>query len=277
MKKNTTLLLLIFMILPLITGGAESQVLSEMELYNTIYRGEDEWYYLGSGNAALTFRSARDPHVIGQTEIECYPLDMTNAPVSSVPTLQVKKAYVKTRLPGFKLTLGKTRLAWGEGVVFNAADVVFGSLNPVLDLTQTELRSDTAWLTAVNVPLGNFAFLEGVLLPPALDYERGEVSSLTSSSIGGRAYFLAGGIKVEGGYLYKGETKVQADALGHRPYISLQGNFGPDWYLSSSLAIPTDEQKQIQNASGEIPFTGCTSILKLPGQLPAVPSIPFSQ
>ncbi|MDC7240747.1 MAG: hypothetical protein PQJ50_10340, partial [Spirochaetales bacterium] len=144
----------------------------------------------------------------------------------------------------------KTRLAWGQGSVFNAGDILFGSLNPVLDLTQSELRSDTAWLTSVNVPLGNFSFVEAVILPPA--FVMGEdkdgnttvsAEGLDKTSIGGRFYFLAGGIKFEGGYLYKGQNTVDEGVVGHRPYISLQGNIGPDWYLSSSLAIPTEKQR----------------------------------
>jgi len=221
----------------------QSQVLSGMELYNTLYRGADEWNFLGSGKASLSVRSPRDPNVLGLTELEFYPLDLYSEEAAAVvPAVSVKKAYVRARFPGFKLTLGKTRLVWGQGSVFNAGDILFGSLNPVLDLSQTELRSDTAWLTAVNVPLGDFSFLEGVLLPPALDLSQ-EGSTLDRASAGGRFYFLAGGIKFEGGYLYKGEAKVDGDIPGHRPYLSLQGNFGPDWYLSSSLAVPTESQK----------------------------------
>jgi len=224
----------------LLTG--ETQVLSSMELYNTIYRGEDSWNYLGSGKADLTIRSPRDPHILGLAELEFYPVDLYGDAVETAPAVSVKKAYIRARFPGFRLTLGKTRLAWGQGSVFNAGDILFGSLNPVLDLTQQELRSDTAWLTAVNVPLGNFAFIEGVILPPALNNAEGRLP-LDKASAGGRFYFIARGIKFEGGYLYKGEANVSGDVPGHRPYVSLQGNFGPDWYLSSSLAVPASSRK----------------------------------
>ena len=250
MKKLISLFLLL---LPLTGLAAETQVLSNLEFYNAIYRGEDEWHFTPSGKAALSFRSSKNNNVQGQTEIEFYPMDLYGTAMSDVPALFVKRAYVRTRFPGFRMTLGKTRLAWGQGTVFNAGDVVFGSLNPVLDLTETELRSDTAWLTSINVPLGNFAFIEGIVLPPAIEFgdDGINMAGLDKTSIGGRGYFLAGGIKFEGGYLYKGQKKVDGDAVGHRPYISLQGNIGPDWYLSSSLAIPTEQQKSEGMAGGD--------------------------
>ncbi|QEN06892.1 hypothetical protein EXM22_02365 [Oceanispirochaeta crateris] len=244
MRKKIVPVLIRLLFLPMLSLSAESQILSDMELFNSVYRGSDDWYYAGSGNASVTIRSPRDPHVLGQTELEFYPVDIKNTASTGMTTLYVKKAYIRTRMPGFKLTMGKTRLAWGQGSVFNAGDVIFASLNPVLDLSQSELRSDTAWLTSVNIPLGNFSFIEAVALPPALDAETGSIGGLNRSSIGGRGYFLAKGIKFEGGYLYKGETKGTGDRLGHHPYISLQGNWGPDWYLASSLAVPTEAQKE---------------------------------
>lgn len=251
MRPFDKILLIMLLLFPSAFLTGQSQLLSSMELFNTLYRGENDWRYLGSGKAALSVRSPRDPNVLGATELEFYPLDLYSDELyAAVPAVSVKKAYVRARFPGFKLTVGKTRLAWGQGSVFNAGDILFGSLNPVLDLSQTELRSDTAWLTAVNVPLGNFAFIETVVLPPALDPAEGG-GALEEASAGGRFYFLAGGVKFEGGYLYKGETKVSVDAPGHRPYISLQGNFGPDWYLSSSLALPTEVQKKIDTVEDD--------------------------
>lgn len=250
MKK---LILMSLLLLPLAGLAADNNIISNLEFYNTVYRGPEEWHFVPNGKAALSFRSEKNSNVQGHTEIEFYPMDLYGDAAAEVPAIFVKRAYVRTRFPDFRMTLGKTRLAWGQGVVFNAGDVVFGSLNPVLDLTETELRSDTGWLTSFNIPIGNFSFVEGVILPPAIEVESIDsisVGTLDQSSMGGRAYFLAGGIKVEGGYLYKGQKKVLGDAVGHRPYLSLQGNIGPDWYLSSSLAIPTEKQKSDGLASG---------------------------
>ena len=238
------------MSLALVTG--ETRLISDMELYNTVYRGEEEWHYLGTGSASLGLISPRDPNVNGQVELEFYPSDLYGTESGEQDDFYLRKAYVKTRFPGLKLTVGKNRLAWGQGMVFNAGDILFGSLNPVLDLTARELRSETAWLTAVNVPLGSFSFAEAVVLPPSLDRdEEGDAKDIARSSLGGRIYFLAGELKVEGGYLYKGEEKVAGDAPGHRPYLGLQGNFGPDWYLASSAAFATDHQIDEQGAEDD--------------------------
>ncbi len=242
MKKIIVLALLI---LPLAALSAEVQTVSSLEFYNTVYRGEDEFFFLPTGKASLSFRAPRSSDVYGHTELEFYPMDLYGGNPAEVPVLDIKRAYVRARFPGFRMTLGKTRLSWGQGSVFNAGDVLFGSLNPVLDLTQSELRSDTAWLTSINVPLGNFSFVEAVVLPPAFVYDGSgyAVEGVDKTSLGGRFYFLAGGVKFEGGYVFKGQDTVDSAVLGHRPYISLQGNFGPDWYLSSSLAIPTEKQR----------------------------------
>ncbi len=242
--------------------GAETRVITEMELYNTVYRGEEEWFYLGTGSASLGLLSPRDPHVSGQLELEFYPTDLYGNSSASQGAFgssefYLKKAWVKTRFPGFKLTLGKTRLTWGQGMVFNAGDLIFGSTGALLDLTARELRSDTAWLTAVNVPFGPFAFAEAVVLPPSYVFdnsgEEGEANEndISRSSLGGRLYCLAGDIKVETGYLYKGEEKVSTDVPGHRPYLALQGNLGADWYLATSAAFATEEQKDEQEAEDD--------------------------
>lgn len=253
--------------------GAETRVITDMELYNTVYRGGEDWHYLGSGSASLGLVSPRDPHVSAQVELEFFPLDLYGAESASggegdgaspadddsegslgeYSDFHLKKAWVKTRFPGFRLTVGKTRLAWGQGMVFNAGDLLFGSLNPALDLTARELRSDTAWLTALNIPFGPFAFAEAVVLPPSLGLPgsvdtEGGVKEISRSSLGGRLYVLAGSLKVEGGYLYKGERKVSGDLPGHRPYLALQGNIGPDWYLAASGSFATDEQIKEQGA-----------------------------
>jgi hypothetical protein len=224
---------------------ADNSLSVTMELYNALYQGEEEWLYAGTGTATLDVKAARNPNVQGTVAAEFLPIDLYESGSPSTETsLDLKKAYVKARFPVLRITVGKTRLSWGDGVVFNAGDLLFGSLNPLLDLTQQELRSDTAWLTAVNVPLGQFAFVEGVVLPPGIDQENAEAGELTKASIGGRTYFTLLNTKVELGYLYKGEEKVDYDVIGHRPYISLQGNIGPDWYMSSSAAFPTDAQKE---------------------------------
>jgi len=152
------------------------------------------------------------------------------------------------RMIDHRLTVGKTRTTWGEGVVFNSGDVIFGSLNPYVDLTKEEKRSETSWMTVTNTPLGSFSFVELLFVPPQTKTtEDGFKSSYPGgradkSSAGGRIFTRMAGTKIEAGYLYKGEKRTDSDpdTATHRPYISFQGNIGPDWSLSSSAAIPAE-------------------------------------
>ncbi|MGH0052650.1 MAG: hypothetical protein ACQ5SW_04595, partial [Sphaerochaetaceae bacterium] len=139
----------------------------------------------------------------------------------------VYKAYFRARFPSFRITAGKTRLSWGDGMLFNAGDVLYGSNDTSVTLTQSELRSKTSLLIALNYPLGFFSFAEGVMLPS-------EDGNPNHMGFGSRLYTTIRETKVEGGFL----SKIVSGERLHKPYISLQGNIGPDWYLSSSLAIP---------------------------------------
>ena len=138
------------------------------------------------------------------------------------------KAYFRARFPSFRLTAGKTRLSWGDGMLFNAGDVLYGSNSTSVSLTQTELRSTTSWLASVNYPLGFFSFAEVVLMPS-------EATKPSDTFFGVRFYTIIKDIKVEGGYA----TMQESGERLHKPYLSLQGNLGFAWYLSTSVALPT--------------------------------------
>jgi hypothetical protein len=110
-------------------------------------------------------------------------------------------------------------------MLFNAADILYGSSSVSVDLTQAELRSKTDWMISVNYPLGFFSFAEAVFLPSM-------TGKAQDMGVGGRFYANVGETKVEGGYL----TKVETTRV-HKLYTSLQGNIGPDWHLASSITI----------------------------------------
>jgi len=165
--------------------------------------------------------------------------------------LDVPRAWVRVRLPWFRLTAGKSRLSWGEGFVFNAGDVLFGSLDPLRgDISAESLRDQTAWLAALYVPLGPFSFLEAAVLPfgasglggglrVALTGLAGLIAPRPFADLAGgaglRGVFRAGGIKIEPGWYTTWE------AGEHRPYLSLQGHLLLDWNLSAVLGIPLRE------------------------------------
>ena len=173
--------------------------------------------------------------------------------VSEAARLDVYRAYIKTRFPGFRLTAGKTRLAWGEGFMFNAGDVLFDSVSTAVDLTGDELRTEGKWLAAVYLPLDRFSYVELVFLPPQYDpFEYAVDARLAESGYGedtappdgdetaggGRLVLKPGGIKLEAGYFFSG-ADVTYDAV-HRPYLSLQGNLYLDWQLSASSAVEAE-------------------------------------
>lgn len=227
---------------------ADNIISIDMELYNTVLRTRDlsfdpYWAYGLSGKGGLSFQSGGNRNVRAEL---AFDFNYPDSP--GVPAITLQKAYVKSRFPSFRLTVGKTRLAWGDGFVFNSGDVIFGSTSPYVNLTASELRTETAWLTSVNYPLGRFSFLEALVKAPDMipNVGLGEAKDLGA---GLRLYTKLAGIKVETGYYFNGTDDtvgaVSVDAL-HRPYFSLQGNFGPDFYINSSLAIPASDGNNLE-------------------------------
>ncbi len=217
-------------------AAAESEVRVNMELFTTVYRGQTDWYFTGSGMADLRFAAIGNRDIRGEAAVEFHPVDLSGGgSVSGVPTASLKRLWFKANFPNWRLTAGKTKLGWGNGFVFNSGDVLFGALSPYLDFTSSSVRDDTAFLVAVNIPLGRFSYIEGVILPPGLKADF-SLQPIHQSSGGMRVFFRAGGWRFETGYLYKGDAKVMSDLLGHRPYFSFHGHGGVDWYGAFSLA-----------------------------------------
>jgi hypothetical protein len=148
------------------------------------------------------------------------------------------RASIGVRFPGFRLTVGKARLSWGEGMAFNAGDLLFGSTSAVgLDLTADALRDDAAWLASAYIPLGRFSFVEAVMLPPPVDIEEFLANPLTAPdpsemAAGGRIVGKLLGIRTEAAYLFRGAEPA------HHAAVSLQGNLVVDWHLSAAASIP---------------------------------------
>lgn len=259
-RRFLPVLLLILAAAPFIS--AENSFTVNMELYNTVLRsretdwtdplnpvvGDSYWAYGFAGKAALSFEPKRNRNVKADLA-----LDFNFPDLSGIPVITLQKAYVKARFPSFRLTAGKTRLGWGDGFVFNSGDVVFGSISPDVSLVGSEIRTDTAWLTSFNVPLGRFSFVEALIKAPDMIYSGTTPVGLGKAEdlgAGGRIYTKLGGIKLEAGYFFDGTDIVDYDLSHtvavesydidcfHRPYFSIQGNLGADFYLSSSVALP---------------------------------------
>lgn len=212
-------------------AAAETSVGVKLRLLETLMRvSPGDW-------AALTLGTARVSLAASSESVKAELAVDGLLGETMVATLA--RASVAARFPWFRLTMGKARLAWGEGVVFNAADLLFGSSSTVgLDLTAETLRDDAAWMAALYVPLGRFSFVEALVLPPPLDvaaFMANPTAPLPDpfdTAAGGRVVGKLAGIKTEGAYLYRGATGTHSIAA------SLQGNLFIDWHLSASASLP---------------------------------------
>jgi len=254
---RTVFLLILFVVAAgVLPVFAETEVRSNLEFYNSAYRGRDnQWYYRGSGMADIRFASVGNTKMRAEAALEFYPVDLSGgSSIASVPLVSLKRFWIKANFPSWRLTAGKTKLAWGNGYVFNSGDILFGSLTPYLDFTRSSIRDDTAWLTAFNIPTGPFSYIEVVVLPPSIALSGSgelEVQTIDRTSGGLRFFTRAGGWQFEAGYLYKGDSKVGTDLLGSRPYFSVHGHAGVDVYAGGSLAAGMDEDAALNRDSWE--------------------------
>lgn len=229
------------------TSAAQSPVV-EMNLLSafTYTPSTEQWGNRMIPDLKLTISSENSGNVRGEISL--------GTPSVAIPSVDdfIRKAYLRARFPSFRLTVGKTRLSWGDGMLFNAGDILYGSSSVSVSLTQAELRSETDWLASVNYPLGFFSFAEAVVLPS----KTGEAEDI---GLGARFYTNVGETKVEGGYLTKEET-----GRVHKLYASLQGNVGPDWYLSSSVTIPQTNPNASDIQDSWLISTGLFHVVYLP-------------
>jgi hypothetical protein len=200
----------------------------------TLTHDGSEPLVLGGGEAGLTVKSTGSREVRGLLQI--------NALLGNGYSLEIPRAYIKARFPGFRTTVGRTRVSWGRGFFFNAGDVIFEGLDlEVRDLSAAELRDRTDWLAELYLPLGQFSYFEALVLPYSgsspglvidpLDPVEG-LAAPGKVAGGGRLAFKLGGISAEAGYLYHGESDT------HRPYLSLQGHLLADLYAAASWHLP---------------------------------------
>lgn len=217
--------------------GADITTTVKITSYSVLYRLADESFSLASFSLAnMDFKSKGVSNVKGELEV--------NSLVSDRLVLDVSRAYLKVRFPWFDLTAGKSRLSWGEGFAFNAGDVLFESMSPVLDLSGSVLHDQTAPLAAVTSHFGNFTFLELVGLPGTFTTEFPPGSGLfiptgidvTTLSGGGRFSTRIADLFCEAGYLYRGGAK------SHNPYLSFHGVLFDfiDFYLAGTCSIAQD-------------------------------------
>ena len=230
-------------LLPILALPARAEVSASVTLsaYGTVARYGDGAAAGAFLKSRLDLQSTGNENVRGQLQLDGW--------VGDGLYLDIPRAWIRVRFPHLRLTAGRSRLSWGEGFVFNAGDVIFGSLDLLSgDISAAALRDETAWLTALYVPLGPFSFLEAVVLPfGARPSEAGGLSDTLAGLLnplplgelaggaGLRGVFRLGGLKLEPGWYADWAERE------HRPYLSLQGHFLADWHLSAVLAVPLTE------------------------------------
>lgn len=234
-KRNLLLLLVLsFLFSPLFSAVVPVVDMSLMGIFN--YKPSTESFHQLMGmDLKISLPSPNSGNVRGEVVLKAtYP--------SGTLTLDdiVHKAYLRARFPSFRLTAGKTRLSWGDGMLFNAGDVLYGSSSTSVSLTQAVLRDKTDWMAALNYPLGFFSFFETILIPSTS-------GRIEDAGFGFRFYTNVGETKVEAGF-----ATTDAGVRKHKPYVSLQGNIGADWYLSSSVEL----DRQFTASTSDLLVTG---------------------
>ncbi len=221
---------LIFCALPL---EADISTSVKLTLLNTLSRAQQgDWGFYGLGTGRVTFKADKYKNIRAQLSMD--------AQVADTVLFDISRAFVKARFPGFRVTVGKARVSWGEGFIYNAGDVIFGAAASSVDMTAEELRDEAAWLTSLYVPLGTYSFFETIVLAPELNLSEliadpdAETPRIADTRAGGRLVARVIGVKTEGGYLYRGGEQT------HNPYLSFQGHLFVDWHLSGTVSIPHD-------------------------------------
>jgi len=231
---RAVLMLLLILSLSTVSAAAENRIGINTEIYSSFFslNGLDgDWNYLLSGQSGLSFKNkSRD--VRGEVSLE-----LTEALISSLageaivlPTL--KKLYIRSSFRDVQLSMGKTRASWGAGFVFNAGDIIFGSDSISFDAAAVDPRAETSWLTAVEIPLGDFSFAEIIALP-------GD-GALSDASAGGRISIEAGVFNIQAGYLYRNQLFAGLGEEGQRAFFCLEGIAPFNWHLSASASTFLD-------------------------------------
>ncbi len=199
----------------------------------TTVEGTDDWDYFQSGTASVTFRNGESRLIRGELTVDL-------SPQSETPEL--KRLYIRPGFGPVLVSLGKTRSTWGAGMAFNAGDIIFGSESVDFNTRTAEPRSETAWLTNVEIPLGAFSFVELIVLPGNIESAgSATIAGATGDpSFGSRFVVDAGPVLFQSGYLFRGDRIAGLGETGHRAYAGLEGFSPVNWYVTTSAATDRD-------------------------------------
>jgi len=203
--------------------ASETRLSADIEVYESILRtAPDDWRLLSSGTGSLSIASLGSRNVRGELAV--------SVPLTTTPTVAIDRAYVRFRLPRFRITAGSTALSWGEGLLVNSGDLPNLEYDPSSDLLAGDYRSSGIWQVELFVPLGPLSFVELLVLPELSEFPA--LPDIGDARAGGRAYIDADVVAVQAGYLY--------DAPMHRVYGSVQGNLGVELYAAFAHEVAQD-------------------------------------
>jgi hypothetical protein len=236
MKKRLYILILVGVFLaPLLWG--ESKTTVDLSLITGVSGSafNDDSSLMATGSLRLGWKSIGVRNV--KTEI------LLDATVGDMLMLDLYKAQIKMRFPGFRFTLGKTRTGWGVGNFYNSGDIIF--TNPILDLTAEDLRSTTTWMGLVKVPISPTSFFEFIGLAPPFNLSEmiafqmsgdppGPAPLWHETGGGGRLFLSLDALTLQTGYIVDGTLNQQ------RTYVSLQGAIEWDIFAASSIIWDTE-------------------------------------
>ncbi len=228
-KRLIPIVMFLLVFLPL-SGGpgglwGENSITARMELFNLAGRlGSNTWYSTGAGIASIIINQKDNKNVKSQIKLSAVMPDPVG---DSSVYFDIPRAYVKFRFPGIRAVIGKAPFSWGEGLIFNAGDVIFGDSALDTNLMQSEFLDSATWLTTLYYPLGDFSYLEGIVTSQDIVSD-----GIDLSMVGGRIVTKLKDTKLESGYIYDGRV------YAHKPYLTLQGNLYLDWHLSASVSLP---------------------------------------
>lgn len=214
-----------------LSAAAEPRLKVDVEFFNTILTDEglNGCLYFQSGTAGVAIRNQGSRLVRGELVLD---FSQVGGTTNQITAPELKRLYIRAGFGDALVSLGKTRSTWGAGFAFNAGDILFGSSSVDFNARSSEPRSETAWLTNLELPLGDFSFLEIIALPG--NVADSQIPGLNDASAGLRLAAEAGPINVQAGYLYRGDRIAGLGEPGHHAFMSLEGIVPVNWHLSMS-------------------------------------------
>jgi len=249
--KRSIIFASIIFIIPLYPIFSDLNPYVQLSFYNSLTNIDDSLQFIAFENTRIGIQNTKNKNVKSLIQLD--------SKIANDVTFDVPRAYIKVRFPYFRLTIGKTRTSWGEGVFFNAGDVIFGGMSIVTDMAAETLKDKTDWFIIPYIPIGQFSFLEFVAIP-YINYisdNDNYSTNIDNGSFGGRLVTKPFGITLESGYLFNGYEDL------HKPYMSLQGHLLLDWYISGSLSILNGSNFKNYFDNSSISF-GLNHILSIP-------------